>query len=516
MKKISDWEIEKLSAQVVFPRLNIFDYLINNEYKQSIEALVIKGVGGFCVFGGNIEDNIKVINELQMIADVPLLFAGDFENGLSMRLSEGTEFPHAMALAKTKSTETTRNTAKMIAMEAKAIGVHWNFAPVADINNNPNNPVINIRSFGENTELVSAHTTAYIDGCQSEKVLACAKHFPGHGDTQINSHLSLPELNFTLKQLRQRELLPFIGAIAADVHSIMLGHLSLPLITNSNLPASFSKIIVTDLLKNELNFKGLIVTDALEMNAICNNFTTNQIAKLTIEAGVNVLLMPQNEIAIIDELQSLSFENEEFKTKLIQSVEKIIQEKRWTGLIPQYVHQDLPKNLFTAHPYKALKYSSKALQIIDPDNLIPLKDINRISVFALLNNSNDFDKATKFVKMLSEATDFEIDFAYLDSQIQQEYLDKFKEESTESDLVIFPIFLKNSTYASSVSLPPAFKWIIEELSANKKSISILFGSPYYSNEIKSNSKILTFSDAYSSLAAVVVKLTNRNLDWIEE
>ena len=213
MRTIDKWTNKELAAQIIFPRLNILDYLSNPDYKSKITQLVAEGIGGFCIFGGNIEENIKVTNELQIFAELPLLFCGDFENGISMRLSEGTEFPHSMALGSVNNLDYTRKQASFIAQEAKAIGANWNLSPVADINNNPNNPVINIRAFGKTNDLVANHALAYIEGTQNEKVLASAKHFPGHGNTEINSHLEMPVLNISREKIFSNDLIPFVNAI---------------------------------------------------------------------------------------------------------------------------------------------------------------------------------------------------------------------------------------------------------------------------------------------------------------
>lgn len=515
MKKISDWSVSELAYQVVFPRLNIIDYILNEDYRKRITHLVQKGIGGFCVFGGNIENNIRVISELQLNSEIPLLFAGDFENGLPMRLTEGTDFPHSMALGRINN-DYTSQTAQMIAIEAKAIGVHWNLSPVADVNNNPNNPVINIRSFGDDPISVSAHTQAYIQSTQNERVLACAKHFPGHGNTATNSHLSLPILNLTQEELQQTELLPFISAINAGVKSIMLGHLALPKIDETGLPASLSKIIVKDLLRDNLKFDGIIVTDALEMSAITDNFSQTQVIHLSLQAGVNILLMPENPESFVEELINASEKNDDYKQHLVDSVELIIKAKRWCGLLPQYQKLDLPNDLFVRHPYKALKFADLALKIEDNENMIPIREQPTVSVFALLQTNKDFDKATKFIKMLGDAVDFNMDFAYLNEEILQENIDEYKRLTEDSDLVIFPIFVRARTYGNKVALPTVFKYVMDELSDGKKVISILFGSPYYSEEIHSNAKILTYSDSYASMAAVVARLANRDLTWIDK
>lgn len=514
MKKITDWTAKELAHQVVFPRLNITDYILNEEYRNRIINLVKNGIGGFCVFGGNIENNIRVINELQINSEIPLLFAADFENGLPMRLTEGTDFPHSMALGRI-NTDYTSQVAQMIAIEAKAIGVHWNLSPVVDVNNNPNNPVINIRSFGEEPISVSAHTQAYIQAMQKERVLACAKHFPGHGNTATNSHISLPVLDLSLEELKQIELLPFISAINSGVKSIMLGHLALPKIDETNLPASLSRTIVQDILRKFLNFEGIVISDALEMSAITDNFSQTQVIHLSILAGVNVLLMPENTESFIDELTNEIEKNVNYQKHLIDSVELIIKSKRWCGLLPQYQQLDLPNDLFVRHPYKALKFADLALKIEDPEKMIPLNENPTVSVFALLQTNKDFDKATKFIKMLGDAVDFNMDFAFLNEEILQENIDEYKRLTEDSDIVIFPIFVRARTYGNKVALPSVFKYVMDELSEGKKVISVLFGSPYYSDEIISNAKILTYSDSYASMAAVVARLANRDLTWID-
>lgn len=516
MKKIENWTSNELSNQVVFPRLNIIDFLIIPDYKSRILKLVQNGIGGFCLFGGNIEENIKVINELQFSAEIPLLFCGDFENGISMRLSEGTEFPHSMALGSANNLDYTRKQAKLIAQETKAIGAYWNLAPVVDINNNPKNPVINIRSFGETPELVSEHSTAFIEGTQSEKVLSCAKHFPGHGNTEINSHLDLPVLSQTFEEIENCELIPFKQAIESGVKTIMAGHLSVPSLDDSGLPASLSHKILTGLLRNYLNFKGIIVSDAFEMNAITNNFSNYDIAKLSVEAGINVILMPENDEMLINEIEKLSENDSHYRELLIKSVELIIAEKRWTGIIPQYLRENMNVNLFTEHPYKALKYAYNSIKVLGEESLSPILNFNSIAIFSVLQKSDFFDNASRFVKMIGDATNLDIDFAYLDENIKQDEIDEFINQTMESDLLIFPIFFRNHTFSNSAVLPDSLKNAIKQLSADKKTIVIFFGSPYIEKEISADLKILTYSDSYASLAAVVVKLSGRSIEWIED
>src|SRR5690242_5754434 len=202
------------------------------------------------------------LNQMQRLAKTPLLVASDFERAASMRVTGGTRFPHSMAFGAANDLAATKYEGLVAAREARAIGVHWIFAPVADVNNNPLNPIINLRSYGEDPELVSRHVAAFIEGAHSDpeaRVLVTAKHFPGHGDTDVDSHLGLPRLDIPRERLDALELKPFERAIALGVDSIMTAHISVPALEPSGMPATVSANVLTSLLRDELKFKGLIV-----------------------------------------------------------------------------------------------------------------------------------------------------------------------------------------------------------------------------------------------------------------
>ncbi|MGA9624064.1 MAG: glycoside hydrolase family 3 N-terminal domain-containing protein, partial [Bryobacteraceae bacterium] len=211
------------------------------------------------------------LNRMQRMPKVPLLVGADFERGASMRVEGTTVFPHAMAFGATGDPAFSRFEGEVTAREARALGVHWVYYPVADVNNNPDNPIINIRSFGEDPQAVAAHVKAFIEGAHSDKrnfVLTTAKHFPGHGDTAVDSHLNLPTLNAGRERLERLELLPFRAAIEAGVDSIMTAHIAVPALAPPDVPATLSPAILTNLLRDEMGFKGLVVTDALDMGGI--------------------------------------------------------------------------------------------------------------------------------------------------------------------------------------------------------------------------------------------------------
>lgn len=235
------------------------------------------------------------LNQMQRLSTVPLIIGGDFERGASMRVTGGTQFPHSMAFGAAGDVEASRYEGLITAREARALGVHWVFAPVADVNNNPKNPVINIRAYGEDPEFVSRHVAAFIEGAHQDpnaRVLVTAKHFPGHGDTEIDSHYGLPKLTVPLARMDTMELRPFRAAIAAGVDSIMTAHMAVPAIDATGVPATVSAKILTGLLRNELKFSKLIVTDAMNMQGLAGMFNNGEASVRSILAGADVLLMP--------------------------------------------------------------------------------------------------------------------------------------------------------------------------------------------------------------------------------
>ena len=242
-------------------------------------------------------------NQLQSKSKLPLLIGADFERGTAMRLDEGTSFPTAMALAAAGNPKDAYTMGKITALEARAVGIQWIYAPDADVNNNPGNPIINTRSFGEDPARVSEFVSEFIRGVQENGGLATAKHFPGHGDTAGDSHIDLPVIKADRERLEHLEFVPFRAAIAAGVGSIMTGHLAVPALEpDANTPATLSSRILTDVLRKELGFEGLVVTDAMDMGGITVRFAPGDAAVRAFLAGADALLMPPVPDAAYDAL----------------------------------------------------------------------------------------------------------------------------------------------------------------------------------------------------------------------
>lgn len=320
-------------GQLIIPRLDLHDPKADLSYAEYL----IKEfhIGSFIVFGGEVGRVVGTLNHLQSISKDPILFSADLERGLGQQVKGATDFPYFMGLAeaaKSGSADLIYDVARITAIESRAVGIHQNFSPVMDINNNRENPIINIRSFGDSAETVTSCGSRYIKGLQENGMVATAKHFPGHGDTKVDSHEDLPVLPHSTERLEQLEFQPFRHAIEAGVDAIMAGHISVPSLEPSGLPATMSKNILTDLIRTQWKFNGLIVTDAMMMGAIVNRFSEKEAITKVFEAGADQILIPvniENACRIINDLVK---NNSEASAKLDKSVERILKTKRKLGL----------------------------------------------------------------------------------------------------------------------------------------------------------------------------------------
>jgi beta-glucosidase len=308
---------------------------------QTLRELIEFGVGGIILLGGSAPEVALKIQQMQSWAAIPLLICADIEEGIGQRFPGATWFPPPMALAGVAehnlplAIDLAEKMGAVIAAEAMAIGMNWILTPTVDVNNNPNNPVINVRAFGETPEVVSALTTAYIKGAQQFPVLTTAKHFPGHGDTAIDSHWDLPTIDHDLARLNAVELEPFKQAIAAGVDSIMSAHLNVPAL-DPDRPTTFSRKVMTDLLRGELGFEGLIVTDALVMGAIADRYGNAESVIQSLEAGVDVLMMPLEAQGAIEAICAAVDSGRLTRSQIEDSVRRIwaVKEKVINSVIP--------------------------------------------------------------------------------------------------------------------------------------------------------------------------------------
>lgn len=374
----------------------------SKEYRDLDHLVRQTGVGGLIVLN-RVRNGLTVnaephamasfINRMQRAASIPLIVGGDFERGASMRVANTVKFPHNMAYAAAKDLDGTRFLGLHTAREARALGVHWVFAPTADVNNNADNPVINLRSFSENPDEVAAHVRAYIEGAHSDpanKVLLSAKHFPGHGDTATDSHLGLANISGNRARLDAVELKPFRAAIDAGVDSIMTAHLTVPSLEPEPIPATVSYKIMTDLLKKEMGFKGLVTTDAMDMFGLSKQFAPGEAAVRALEAGVDVLLVPPDpEKAITGVVQAIQ-SGRISRARLRHSVRKVLAAKVHLGLHRHRLVniENIPEVIDSPEAAeRAQQTADRALTLVQNEkNIFPLKSPETTCVYVLSVN----------------------------------------------------------------------------------------------------------------------------------
>ncbi len=302
------------------------------EMKRLSELVRDSKIGVVVVFESEVLSLPRLLNRLQGEAKLPLLVAADLERGMAFRIRRGVApLPYAMAVGATGSSQAARFMGEVTAREAKALGIHWAFAPVADVNNNPANPVINIRSFGEDPELVARLTGAFVEGARSGGLLTTAKHFPGHGDTAVDTHLQLATIGGDRARLGSVELLPFRSALAAGVDSVMIGHIAAPSLDPSGAPATVSEPMITDLLRHEMGFSGLIVTDAMEMSGVRAAWT-GEAAIRALQAGADLILLPPDPAVAIQALVRAVNEGQLSEARIDESVRRVLETKQRLGL----------------------------------------------------------------------------------------------------------------------------------------------------------------------------------------
>jgi beta-glucosidase len=280
-------------AQLFYPAIRWDSTRGYEGEREAIDAALKAGVGGFILFGGPSEQVAALTEDLHSKSKIPLLIGADLERGAGQQFSGQTALPPLAAVAFLEDLQAIRRSASVTAREAKSLGINWVYAPDCDIDVEPDNPIIGTRSFGSDPERVAEYAEAWIDACQSEGVLACAKHFPGHGRTTTDSHKELPRVDVSAETLRETDFVPFRKAIAIGVASVMSAHIAFPALDPGGSPATLSRPILTDILRGELGFGGLVVTDALIMEGVLGGGESEAVVR-AVQAGCDCLLYPSN------------------------------------------------------------------------------------------------------------------------------------------------------------------------------------------------------------------------------
>ncbi|MCF8369538.1 MAG: serine hydrolase [Bacteroidales bacterium] len=449
-----------------------------NYYRQMDKLVEDYNVGGFCFFQGGPVAQAKLTNRYQKLAKTPLFIAMDAEWGLGMRLDSSFSFPFQMTIGATSDDEVVYQMGKEIARQLKLLGVHINFAPVIDVNNNPSNPVINSRSFGEYPEMVANHGIAYMKGLQDNGIIATAKHFPGHGDTDSDSHLTLPLINHSIQRLDSVELLPFKRLISQGLGAVMVAHLFIPAMDSTpDLPSTLSENIVNGWLKNKLGFEGLVISDALDMKGVTKYFKPGEIEIKAFKAGIDILLLPQDVSVAIKRIKEAVVQGEIQEEEITQRCKKILRAKereKLNSLRPVDCDSVYIKIHNVANQVIERKLYKQAITVVkNNENILPLQRLDTLSIAVLSIGSAEI---SPFQRMLNNysAIDF---FNILDGFTENQENQLLQELSKQNLLIIglhnTSIFPNRNFGISNKSLE-----LIKKLSEKTRVILAMFSSPY--------------------------------------
>jgi len=529
-----------ISATVINPDTSnpAIEKIVNNIDKTPIDELIKKyKIGGVLYLGKTTtpKEQLHFTNNLQEISQIPLFIAQDLEWGLNMRLKNTIKFPHNMTLGAIENDNLIFQVGKEIGRQCKLIGVNFNFAPVVDVNNNPQNPIINDRSFGEDKNQVAQKATAFMLGLQEAGIISCAKHFPGHGDTNVDSHVDLPKICHDIERLKNLEFYPFKKVINAGIKSVMVAHLEVPALEKTpGVPATLSHSIVTKLLKNYANFNGLIITDALNMKGVLKNHKPGTLELKALLAGNDILLCPKDTPRAIMQIKKAirngiltEEELDKHVTTILHAKEYLIKNRtlktNFENVSTKKMLSDsnVSSNLHTPYAYKLNKrlYQSAITLVCNKENALPvLQNLKNRESIACVQVGGKVGTEKEFLSTLEEYT--KIKKYYLPSKIQPEVESEITKNLMlslkEHSAIIFGIYGMNKYAHKNFGISLSVLSFIEMLATqkNKKMILVLFGNPYSLKLLDTMEHIPCIIEAYEdtpeaqiAAAEVIVGIT---------
>jgi beta-N-acetylhexosaminidase len=442
-------------------------------------------IGGLAIFLGEAYETAILNNALQSASDVPLLMGSDLERGAGNQISGATLFPTIMGLGASGREDLAYAMGRTTALEARAVGLHMTYAPVVDVNINPDNPIINTRAVGEDPALVARIASAFARGCQENGLLATAKHFPGHGDTDQDSHILLPVIKADRARLDRVELAPYRALIGAGVGAIMVSHLTVPALDPTpGLPATLSPAILTGLLRGEMGFQGLIVTDAMEMGGVANAYAPADAALKAIQAGCDIVLLPLDPETVVESLRKAARQGILTRERIDASVRRILEAKARLGLHRRRLVDvaSLPSKLGTkAFTEQADRTFEAAVTLVKNENAaLPLPvSAKRPAVFSLSSDKGDYYAGRAFANAV-KARSAGAQIFYADGDTGRDSLYEAVLQSAGADAYLVALFSSLSAWKGSVGLDPRHIELIRLLAAGDKPVIVLsFGSPYF-------------------------------------
>lgn len=530
-KELKRMSLEQKIGQLIAVGLNA-TYLNQDSpaFKDLRHQIVDNHVGGIILFRGPVYESVVLVNRMQQLAKYPLLISADLEAGAGMRFDDTVNFPWNMAVGATGNPDYARRQGELTAREARALGIQQIYAPVADVNNNAANPVINVRSYGEDPAEVGKLVGAFVEGAQRAGVIATAKHFPGHGDTATDSHRGLPEIAITRERLNSVELVPFRAAVNAGVGAVMDGHIALPLIDptaitplprdmklrpietdeelvveKGTMPTTLSPVM-NKILRNELSFDGLIVTDAMDMSGLTLYFTQEEASVRALEAGADLLLKPADTDAAFRGVRDAVKSGRLTEKRIEESARKVLAAKYDLGLVQQRITplDEIDRVVGGRDTLKlAEEIAEHAITLVRNDaKLLPLNLPAGATIFnlAITNGDDRLFITQPFVSTLARSGR-KVVTVVLDDRSSEAEVKKALDLSGRADLVIASLYGRvRSGQARSVALPEPGARALDTLIDRKTPvIGISFGNPYL---LSSFPKLQTYMVAYGDMPSL--------------
>lgn len=511
-------------AQMLMPRID-GQYLAAGTpaYEEMLRWVREEGVGSVTMGLGPPLEIATTLNRLQRAAEVPLLVSSNMERGgdrfsggiiypYGIEVGGGTEFPPVMAVGATGEERLAYAMGRVTAREARALGIHMVFSPVVDVNNNPANPIINTRAYAGSPELVGRLAAAHVRGVQDHGVLATAKHFPGHGDTETDSHLALPVITVDRARADSVELPPYRAVIGAGVSAVMSAHIAFPALTGDSVPATLSRRMLTDLLRGELGFQGLVITDAMIMGGIVREYGADEAAVRAVQAGADIILFPTSVTATLDAIVAAVERGQIDESRIDRSVRRLLEAKARLGLhrsrtvdveaVPQVVGTP-------AHHAVAQEIADRSITVAyDRGKLLPVRE--GLRVLSVVYADDDDPLAGKaFHQMLREQI-AGVETVVLEGAARPAELAALRARADSADVVLFSPFVRVMAFKGDVAVAEPVAALINEVARTRAVVLTSFGNPYILQQFPDvGSYVLAWGHDPSAQRAAARVLTGR-------
>ena len=500
-KVLKTLSLREKIAQMMIYRMHLkYKDVTPEKWEEIIRLLDGDGIGGIHLWSGDGSSSIAIMNEIQKRSRIPIIFDADIERGFGQRFPSGTDFPPMMAITATGNPENAYEVGKIVATESRAAGIHWNLSPVVDVNNNPLNPIINTRSFSENADIVSEFSKKYTKGLQDYGMIATAKHFPGHGDTQTDSHSSLAMIPSDSTRLWSLELKPFATMAEAGVDVVMVAHVHAPdYQPEADDPATLSPFWVTDVLKDRLGFDGAIITDGMGMGGITKNYSDDYAIVKAVQAGCHIIIQNYDMVGSIDAIEKAVLDGEISEQQINSSALKMLELKYKVGLnLNPYVGLDLMmRNISTKRNREASnRIASEAITLVkDSKGLLPINASPKDTLYIIDIYDQEYkhSRSTVASKIISER--IPVRAIQVDESDKKPILDVIVKSIPKNSQILINAFVSPKEWKDRIFFPDNETYFVRELI--KKSDRIILaslGTPYLLQDFP---KVSTYLCAYN-------------------